>query len=168
MFNRIAAAGLAAIVVAMLLFGCAQYATTLESSVSYRDLGHRVKVIGALGAPLGAELVIEGQYVDGDTLNSKGTEGITLIRVKRVNDKPLAEASLLEFDFCPGLSEPASTKHGQSFRFRGYEVGGFRGVPPVRLEHQFASTGWHFRTFFQVTKVLESGFDAIELTRPTE
>jgi len=167
MFNRIAAAGQVVIGVAMLTAGCAQNATTVGHSVSYRDLGHRVKVIGSLGAPLGTELVIEGQYVDGDTLNSKGTEGITLIRVERVNGKPLADTSLLKFGFCPGLREPVSTKHGQSFRFRGYEDGGFRGVPPVQLEHPFASHGWCFVTFFHVAQVQQPGVET-PITNPTE
>jgi hypothetical protein len=154
-------------VLVMLSVGCSQDTTAAGASVSYRDLGHRIKVIGSLDAPLGTELLVEGQYVDGDTLNSKDTEGISLIRVDRVNGKPVANTSLLKFGFLPGVNVPASTGHGESFRFKGYEDGGFRGVPPVRLEQEFAHHGWHFTTFFHVTHVLQPG-NATQSTSPAE
>lgn len=88
--------------------------------------------VGRLGQPLGTVIVIEGTY----RLEPDGEIGGFIVtktpwrrlRVDKVNGTELSAAVEFEIDH-DLLIQKLDPKHGEPFRLRGFETGGFVGYP---------------------------------------
>lgn len=119
-------------------------ATTLpagEKTVHVSDLNH---VIGLLGHELGVIVTVEGVAEDGSATGRKEDDGVLLLRVERVNGKPLANPVYFPFQ-SHTLKKPAV---GSKFQYVCYETGSFAGVPADAFQYieAVATTEFHFRS----------------------
>lgn len=155
---------------------------TLPAGVplSIADLNCR-PVIGRLGVPLGTLVRVHVVVVRGDDTRSKGDAGAYLVRVERVDDKPLVSPP--ELHFVSMFTEPQlpsnvsglplllgrlegdalepekqrsleSSFVGRSFDFRAYEVGAFDGIPS-----NMNDAGWqdHLFAFGTTLQLVDNG-----------
>jgi hypothetical protein len=120
--------------------------TSREISVEeIRDKG----VVGLLGLPLGTIVTVSGVAVPNTSLR-KADEGEALfLKVVAVDGQPLAKP--IEFPFRKAhdtvvASEPVI---GKEFSYRGYETGGFEGVP-LNYGASWQTMGFHFSDEFLV------------------
>jgi hypothetical protein len=114
---------------------------------------HNRPVIGRLDRPLGTIVVVEGVVADGSYTKAKGDEGQTLLRVRAVNGKRLAEEQV--FYFGALLERPEKPRVGTTFNYSGYETGGFVGLPTKAFDYVglIAIPGYAFMTNFVVLRV---------------
>ena len=116
--------------------------------IKVSDLNDR-PVIGELGLPLGKIVTIEGRVADGAFTHKKADAGETLLRIQKVDGRPLKPEVI--FPFAPSstvaINQPAG---GSRFKYSGYESGGFVGSPPGKLKS--ATTSFHFTTWFEILK----------------
>jgi hypothetical protein len=110
------------------------------------------QVIGRLGHPLGTIVVVEGVVADGSYTKAKADDGHTLLRVQGVNEKRLAEEQV--FHFGSLLERVEKPKAGATYKFSGYETGGFTGLPTKAFDYVglIASTDYGFTTDFVVLR----------------
>lgn len=130
------------------LSGCAQSPPSVHSS----QLGKEVAVIGRLGAPLGQMIKIAGEVAGKDVTRSKSQESVPLFWVRAVDGMSLKEPVLVELQFFSFQQQP-KLEPGQYCVFRGYQDGGFRGIPTgaVRMMSPIPATqNWYFHESFQV------------------
>ena len=98
---------------------------------------------------------IEGQVLDGNDTGKKADSGQTMISINTVEgrklvapiDMPLSVFSFSSFEL---------PKSGAKVRLRGYETGGYTGIPQEAFKDipRVATTSHHFKHYFQVTKIL--------------
>jgi hypothetical protein len=96
--------------------------------------------------------VIEGVVIDPKP-RAKADDGATLLQVDKVDGQPLAKAAV--FHFSPWRSDVADTPAtGARFKYRGYETGGFVGIPHGAYEYELmpAATSYHFATHFTILR----------------
>ena len=112
---------------------------------------NRRKVIGELGHPLGTVVTIEGQAADETYTREKSDAGRTLLRVKSVNGKELAQEVVFPFASLETvkLTPPVV---GSRFRLIGFETGEFVGMPDGVFDYvpRFATTNYYLRASFVV------------------
>lgn len=110
-----------------------------------------------LGLGFGNHTVIEGVLFEGQETGRKADLGKKLIRVDRVDGRELPETVILEIRTI-SLDLSSLPNSGTRFRCRGYESGGFVGIPAEALEDAatVAATGFHFANWFVVTRIMES------------
>ncbi|PZO40599.1 MAG: hypothetical protein DCF19_11965 [Pseudanabaena frigida] len=106
-------------------------------------------LIGHLGQPLGKIIVISG-VVRQEQSGAKSSPR-DVLSVESVNDRPLAQPVTIEFNLFM-TAQVAKPILGQSFKYIGYETGGFTGIPQdaFKFVPAVATTGHRFNTFFQV------------------
>ncbi len=121
--------------------------------VNANDIGASATVIGTLGEALGAIIQIKGVFLDGDELRSKADEGKSFLDVQAVNGKTLVKAVRIELRTFSWLDVKLDQlTHKEVLAFKGYESGGFQGIPSeaFKVMPAVATTDHHFRTWFQI------------------
>jgi hypothetical protein len=118
------------------------------NNVSVADLNQQ-QPIGQLGHPLGKIMTISGIIRQGE-LSAKSPVHLVL-SVEAANDSPLAQPVTIEFNLFM-TAQVAKPLFGQSFKYVGYETGGFTGVPAEAFKYlpAIATTSHQFNTSFQV------------------
>jgi hypothetical protein len=125
-------------------------AVVAADSISWRDVGRSVQIVGRLGVPLGQAAVVEATLVDGRTLaTARGDSRISggrYLRVESVNGHELPEKPVMIFQVVPGPMRPltsdgreiaeigtgpslAEAEPGTRFRLFAFEVGYSRRNP---------------------------------------
>ena len=125
-----------------------------EPTVDCTGLGQTVLVRGRLGQTLGKVITIEGRDVGRDYQRPKGEQNDHLFRVTKVEGQALPEPRIIRLDFFRFRSVRPPGE-GEQRTLRGYEDGGFTGIPAAALKETKTmpqTTSWHFTTFFQVMK----------------
>jgi hypothetical protein len=109
-----------------------------------------------LGAEFGKMIEIEGKIVDDTDTRLRSHLGKSLIEVSRVNGLELKESQIMEL-FVFSFTDITIPVRGTKVRFRGYETGGFTGIPQEAFDDipLVASTNHHFESQFQITKRLD-------------
>jgi hypothetical protein len=123
--------------------------TSTTNRASVKDFD-RTPPIGVLGYPLGQITTISGVVQQGD---SKSTSSDLLLKVEAINDRPLPKPVLIPFTVFE-TAQIAKPILGQSFRYMGYETGGFIGVPAeaFKLVPAVATTNHHFESIYQILR----------------
>jgi hypothetical protein len=123
--------------------------TTNRASVTDFD---QTPPIGVLGYPLGQITTISG-VVQQAALDTKSTSSDLLLKVEAINDRPLPKPVLMPFTIFE-TAQIAKPTLGQSFRYMGYETGGFTGVPSAafKLVPAVATTNHHFEAIYQILR----------------
>lgn len=106
--------------------------------------------IGELGQPLGKITTISGMIRQA-ALGAKASNLDLVLSIEAVNDRPLAKPVTMPFQiFTTAKVIPPFL--GQTFRYVGYETGGFTGVPAEAFKWvpAVATTGHNFEAFYQV------------------
>jgi hypothetical protein len=110
-----------------------------------RDKG----VMGELGVPLGTMVTVSGKAVPNNS-RSKANEGEPLfLQITSVDGKALSKPVEYPFRKARDFIDAASPKIGDSFEFRGYETGGYSGVP-LNYGAPWQDTSFYFSTEFLV------------------
>ncbi|WP_367874640.1 hypothetical protein [Luteolibacter sp. Populi] len=110
----------------------------------------------SLGAKFGVIMEIEGRVVDDRDTRQRSDLGKTLIEVHYVGEKKLPTPvviGLATFTF----ADVKIPERGAWVRFRGYESGGFTGIPKAAFADlpSVATAGHRFVCEFQLTKALD-------------
>jgi hypothetical protein len=123
--------------------------TTNRTSVTNFD---RTPPIGVLGYPLGQITTISG-VVQQAALDTKSTSSDLLLKVEAINDRLLPKPVLMPFTVFE-TAQIAKPILGRSFRYMGYETGGFTGVPSAafKLVPAVATTNHHFEAMYQILR----------------
>jgi hypothetical protein len=105
-------------------------------------------VIGQLGVPLGTMVEVTGTVVPNNSRRKADGGEPFFLQIYAVDGKPLTKP--VEYAFrerLPGYV--TSPKVGESFDLRGYETGGYDGVP-LHYSAPWQDTGFYFTTKFLV------------------
>ena len=116
-------------------------------------LGRTVTVRGTLGQPLGNLITIEGSAVEHDYPRTKTQDynHEVLMRVTKVEGVKLQNTVVIQLHI--SRSQLGEFAPGVTRTFRGYEDGGFTGIPnEANRVLKAQSTDWYFKTFFRVVK----------------
>ncbi|MBB5350484.1 hypothetical protein HNR46_000712 [Haloferula luteola] len=129
------------------------------------DQGEGISISSQLGAGFGKMIEIEGRIVDDQDTRLRAHLGKKLIEVKRVGTHALTKPIVIEL-LVFGWIDISIPERGTVARFRGYETGGFTGIPNEAFEDVpfVPTTAHHFQSRFQVTKLLKQKGQ----TRPSE
>jgi len=124
--------------------------TKVSNHLTVNDLEQK-PLLGHLGQPLGKIITISGVVRQGE-LGAKASPR-DVLSVESVNDRPLAQPVTIEFNLFM-TAQVAKPILGRSFKYVGYETGGFTGVPQEAFKFvpAVATTGHRFNTSFQVLK----------------
>ncbi len=118
------------------------------------ELGHAVIVRGQLGQPLGKVITIEGSGIERVYKRFKADQSAIQFRVTKVDGMSLPEPRVIHLSFFSFLSVRPPTD-GEERIFRGYEDGGFSGIPNAALKEMgpnVQTVNRHFSTHFCVIK----------------
>jgi hypothetical protein len=117
-------------------------------TISITDLEQKA-LLGYLGQPLGKVITIAG-VVRQERSGAKSSPR-DVLSVEVVNDHPLPQPILIEFNLFV-TAQVAKPVLGRSFKYVGYETGGFTGVPAEAFKYvpAVSTTNHYFQTFFQV------------------
>ena len=137
----------------LLCIGFAGLALVVSSSHA-EDADERA-ITPKLGAKFGEIIEIEGIVVGDDEPRMKKHASADLIRVLNVSDRKLEDSILIEF-LTFGFAPIDIPEGGTLVRLKGYETGGFRGIPQKAFDDipTVATTGFHFESLFQAIKRL--------------
>jgi hypothetical protein len=130
------------------------FITTCQSTpkkVGYQELNRSTFIIGSLGKPLGEIIRIEGTIISGDNPGGKYTVGKKLLKVTKVNQKPLKKAVIIPHSVFPWV-DVKEVSPNDNFRYIGYETGGMAGIPMEAFKHMPAAAthDFSFTIRFQV------------------
>ncbi len=133
--------------------------TKVSNHLAVTDL-ERKPLLGQLGQPLGKIITISG-VVRQRALGAKASPS-DVLSVEAVNDRPLAQPVTIEFNLFM-TAQVAKPVLGRSFKYVGYETGGFTGIPQEAFKFvpAVATTGHRFNTSFQV---LQEELDVVKTT----
>lgn len=108
-----------------------------------------------LGAGFGKMVEIEGRIVTDRDTRRRAHLGKKLIEVEWVGEKRLEKPVVLLVSMF-AFAKVELPKRGTVVRFRGYETGGFSGIPKDAFKDlpAVATTNYHFKSWFQITKPL--------------
>ena len=120
------------------------------------EQGDVITISPLLGVGFGKMIEIEGRILDDKDTRLRAHLGKKLIEVLRVGTHALPKPVVVEL-LVFGWTDIPIPKRGTVARFRGYETGGFTGIPNEAFEDvpSVATTAHHFQSQFQVTKLLE-------------
>jgi hypothetical protein len=106
--------------------------------------------IGYLDQPLGKITTISG-VVRQERLGAKASKLDLVLSVETVNDRSLPKPITMPFLIFE-TAKVVKPYLGQTFRYVGYETGGFTGVPAEAFKWvpAVATTGHHFETVYQI------------------
>lgn len=107
-------------------------------------------------AGFGKMIEIEGRIVTDEDTRQRAHLGKNLIEVQWVGEKKLNKPVVMLISMF-GFAKFELPKRGSLVRFRGYETGGFSGIPKGAFEDipTVATTDHHFQSWFQITKELK-------------
>jgi hypothetical protein len=122
--------------------------TKVSNHLTVTDLELK-PLLGQLGQPLGKIITIAGVVRQGE-LGAKASPR-DVLSVEAVNDRPLAQPVTIEFNLFM-TAQVAKPVLGRSFKYVGYETGGFTGIPQEAFKFvpAVATTSHRFNTSFQV------------------
>jgi hypothetical protein len=122
--------------------------TKVSNHLTVTDL-EKKPLLGQLGQPLGKIITIAGVIRQGE-LGAKASSR-DVLSIEAVNDRPLAQPVTIEFNLFM-TAQVAKPVLGRSFKYVGYETGGFTGIPQEAFKFvpAVATTGYRFNTSFQV------------------
>ena len=107
---------------------------------------------GKLGQSLGKIMTISG-VVHQEALQAKGSDNDLVLSIEAVNNRSLAKPITMPFQIfrTAKVTQPVL---GQTFRYVGYETGGFIGVPAEAFKWvpAIATTNHHFEAFYQILR----------------
>src|SRR5262245_44623030 len=108
----------------------------------------KYRLIGRLHEPFGTVLTLQGVVLDA---NCKGANGPN-IRVQRINDRATQED--IQIRLVPGFQNDQKLKLDQTYELKGYETGGFHGLPRGAIDFGANKIGpqlpdFHFATHFE-------------------
>ena len=120
------------------------------------DQGDVITISPLLGGGFGKVIEIEGQIVDEQDTRLRAHLGKKLIEVRQVGTRALPKPMVIELLVFP-WTDIEIPERGTVVRFRGYETGGFSGIPSEAFEDipSVATTAHHFQSWFRVTKLLK-------------
>ena len=120
------------------------------------EQGDVITISPLLGAGFGKMIEIEGRIVDDQDTRLRAHLGKKLIEVQRVGTHALTKPVVIEL-LVFGWADIPIPERGTVARFRGYETGGFTGIPNEAFEDvpSVATAAHHFQSRFQVTKLLK-------------
>ena len=106
--------------------------------------------IGQLAHPLGKIVTISG-VIRQAALGAKASNLDLVLSVEAVNDRPLTKPVIMPFQIFE-TAKVVKPFLGQTFRYVGYETGGFTGVPAAAFKWvpAIATTDHHFEAFYQI------------------
>ncbi|WP_310426846.1 hypothetical protein [Chamaesiphon sp. VAR_48_metabat_135_sub] len=106
--------------------------------------------MGELGQTLGKVITISG-IVSQAALGSKADKFDLVLSIKTVNDRALAKPIIMGFKIFE-RAKVVPPILGQTFRYVGYETGGFVGIPAEAFKwvEPVATTNHHFESFYQI------------------
>ena len=109
-----------------------------------------------LGSGFGKLIEIEGKIVNDRDTRLRAHLEKKLLEVDRVGERRLANPIVMELSVF-SFTEIKIPVRGTRVRFRGYETGGFTGIPREAFEDigLVATTNYHFQSRFQITKRLK-------------
>jgi hypothetical protein len=115
-----------------------------------------VSIKPRLGSAFGTLVEIEGRIVDDRDTHLRSHLGKKLILIHSVGDREPASPIIMELRVF-SFTSVTIPERGMWVRFRGYETGGFTGIPENAFKDipEVATTHHHFESYFQVTKNLE-------------
>ncbi|MFH2044875.1 MAG: hypothetical protein ABIK92_06995 [Pseudomonadota bacterium] len=115
-----------------------------------------VSIKPRLGLVFGKLIEIEGRIVDDTDKHLRVHLGKKLISIHSIGDRDLASPVIMELRIFT-FTSVTIPKRGVWVRFRGYETGGFSGIPYDAFKDVpvVATDDHHFESFFQVTKKLK-------------
>jgi hypothetical protein len=104
--------------------------------------------IGELGQPLGKVTTIAG-VIRQAALGAKSSNLDLVLSIEAVNDRPLPKPVTMPFQTF-ATANVAKSFLGQTFRYVGYETGGFSGVPAEAFKWvpAVSSADYHFATVY--------------------
>ncbi|PZV11155.1 MAG: hypothetical protein DCF20_20065 [Pseudanabaena sp.] len=119
-----------------------------SNPLTVTDLAEK-PLLGQLGQPLGKIITISG-VVRQEAFGAKASPK-DVLSVEYVNNCPLAVPVTIEFNLFV-TAQVAKPVLGRSFKYVGYETGGFTGTPQEAFKFvpAVATTGYRFNTSFQV------------------
>jgi len=108
---------------------------------------------GKLGADFGKMIEIQGKIVDDRDTRMRAHMGKKLLQVQSVAGEKLETPVILKLQVF-SFTDIKIPPRGTMVKFRGYETGGFTGIPHEAFDDipRVATTEFHFDTWFQVTK----------------
>jgi hypothetical protein len=114
-----------------------------------------ISLTPCLGSEFGKTIEIEGTIVDDTDTRSRGHLGKELIEVYQVDDMKLANPVVVELSVFSFTDIKIPTR-GTTVKYRGYETGGFSGIPMEAFHDipRVATTNFYFERCFQITKRL--------------
>jgi hypothetical protein len=106
--------------------------------------------IGELGQTFGKVTTISG-IISQAALGSKADKFDLVLSIKTVNDRALAKPITMRFKIFE-RAKVARPVLGQTFRYVGYETGGFVGIPAEAFKwvEPVATTDHRFESFYQI------------------
>jgi hypothetical protein len=122
--------------------------TKVSNHLTVNDL-EKKPLLGQLGQPLGKIITISGVVRQGALWSKASLSDV--LSVEAVNDRPLAQPVTIEFSLFM-TAQVAKPVLGRSFKYVGYETGGFTGIPQEAFKFvpAIATTGYRFNTSFEV------------------
>jgi hypothetical protein len=113
---------------------------------------NRQPPMGELGQTLGKVTTISG-VISQAALGAKASNLDLVLSIKAVNDLPLPKPVVMKFQIFE-TAKVVKPFLGQTFRYVGYETGGFRGVPAEAFKWvpAVSTTEYHFQTVYQILK----------------
>jgi hypothetical protein len=131
--------------------GCSSHrapAITPSRAISVADI-RNTGVTGILGQPLGTMVTVSGIAVPNPSRRKAEAGDTVFLRIIEVDGKPLA--SPVEFPFRKAHETVAAPEPvvGKAFTYRGYETGGFEGVP-LNYGATWQAMGFYFVDEFLV------------------
>jgi hypothetical protein len=109
----------------------------------------KLAVMGRLGLPLGTLVTVTGEAIPNTSLNKADAGDALFLSISSVNGKPLSAPVNFPFRKAQDSIDVAEPKIGDSFEFRGYETGGYVGVP-LHYGSHWQTTGFYFKTEFLI------------------
>ena len=108
-----------------------------------------------LGVGFGKISTISGKIMDDQDTKLRRDMGRTLIRVSKVNGKPIGGKLIVPVHTF-AFADTKLPGRGTDVELRGYETGGYRGIPKEAFEDIpiVANDGYYFESHFMVTKVI--------------
>jgi hypothetical protein len=126
--------------------------------IPYTWLGDRYHILGKTNRPLGELVTMQGVLVEGP---SKGYEDGPNLRIQRINDRATqdgTETRLRPYSGSKATEWEKSLHYGKTYELRGYEEGGYVGVPGKAFEEAgilLQTCGFYFHLDFVVLKAKE-------------
>lgn len=119
------------------------------------DKKESIAISPLLSTEFGKLVEIEGKIVDDSDTRLRSHLGKTLLEVNCVGTIELKQPIVIEL-LLFGWTEIKIPARGTRVRFRGYETGGFTGIPNEAFADipSVATTDHHFESRFQITKLL--------------